>query len=91
MGIKILSSITTPQGLSLTDLIATFKGSFTLIKNSNNAFVLSGTARFYVDETKLPVDTTYVSITVTESQLSDNLLTLLYNNLKNTYPENEDV
>jgi hypothetical protein len=91
MGIRILSIIETPQGLSLSNLIATFKGSFTLIKNNDDIYVLSSTARFYVDETKQPVNTAYISISINQTQLTGNLLTLLYDNLKTTYPNNEDV
>ena len=94
MAIKILSAIDTPIGLRLTNLIASVKDGYRVTPKTNpqgvRSYEISTYVYYFVDRTKKSVFEEPIRVTATQAQLTD-VYSLLYNSLKNRYPQNVDV
>ena len=95
MGLLILDSIELPMfGISLSNIMATFEGNYTLrytINNGVKVYNLSGSLSFYKDRDKSCLKRDFKNYTISEEDLSQNLLTYMYNRVKTEYSNTQDI
>jgi hypothetical protein len=95
MAIKILDAISIDKfGLSIANIILTFKGSYRLNyteSNNQRTYFVHGTLYYYLDRTKDPIHIANQSYAINESQLETNLLEYMYNMIKANHENYEDL
>lgn len=84
MGIKILSSILTPFGVSMTNLHASVKGNFSIFKNNDGKYRVNTTVIYTADgvQNPNPVFIDGITITIEPEDLNSNIYNLIYDYLK---------
>jgi hypothetical protein len=89
MAIQILDNITIEKvGLSISNLILTFQGSYRVnytINNGQKVYSVNGTLLYYIDKTKNHIHAMNHSYVINEEQLNSNLLEYMYNMVKSRY------
>ena len=93
MAIKILSGIPTPSGLVVSNLEATYSGKYILRrirKDGGKIYEVTSNVSYYHDRTKLQLFDEQVILQFPETELP-NVWAILYNYLKNKYPQYENI
>ena len=81
MGVIILDPIQTPYGVVLSNLYATFKGSYTLIKKPDNTYIAKAMLYYHYDRNKKPVFYEEKTVAVDRVALASNIISMLYADL----------
>ena len=84
MGIKILSPVVTPFGISISNLHASIKGNFHIFKNEDKTYRVSTTVIYVADgvQDANPVFIDGITINILSNDLNSNIFTLIYDYLK---------
>lgn len=81
MGIIIHDAIQTPQGMTLTNLYATFKGTCAIIKKPDNTYIAKSIVYYHYNRIRKPVFSEERIINLVQDDLKKNIIELLYTDL----------
>lgn len=95
MAIKVIEPIFLEKyGLYLSNLILSLKGTYRVyytIHNGERVYVVDSTLYYYNDRDKNPIFLEQISYTISELQLSTNLIEYLYLMIKTRYVNYQDI
>jgi hypothetical protein len=86
--------------MSLTNTVLTINGGFTISKqldiNGNDIYVISYTQFWYISQTSYQekndaIKTKYDKITISSTDLPENIYTLIYTKIKSDYQNTTDI
>jgi len=91
MGI-IVPEANLPMGITVSNVYMSFSGEviYTMPNTGSNNYNINTSYKVYKDETKQPDTNIRVPIAVQVSNISVGVYTLLYENLKQIYPDSID-
>ena len=92
MAIKVLDSVPFAHGFSLANTYWSFRGTYSLRKYAADVYHLTGSyeVRAVNDSIKPPLDGGCTQVVLTEAELTGNMLTRLYTQLKTQFTVTED-
>jgi hypothetical protein len=95
MAITISDLVLTKYGFSLTDLYVTLDGSYRVDKQSDGTYTAEALAKYYANTAQHTannqMEAKLITSVVSVTDLSSNIMTLLYNQLKSNYTVTVDV
>lgn len=88
MGLLVSGNL--PSGIPVSNVYMSFNGETVYVTPRDGTYYVSSSYRVFNDQTKTPGTDMHIPIMTIVTDISPGVYTLLYNELKNIYPDSQD-